>query len=1018
MPAAPFGPERLMLLSLALVLSLGACQEPDAATAPSMSQALLPTDTTLTVARDGYVTSKHPNRNGGAKDSMDVAQPLRSLVAFDQAQIVAAVGAGTLTRATLRLTIGRVADNWGPSGRTVDVHRVTVPWTEAGETYNCAIDSDPSNTTKDCAGATEWAMAGGSNPPWVSPRTAQALVTTTTAGTLEFDVTADVAAFLAGTPNEGWLLKKTDEDKQGRIVFLTKEGGAAPQLVLTVSSQPTDTARPVVPTSRKISTVADTTLVASPPGDTVTIAYRNVFRVRFDDSTSGATIRRFLAEMQGEIISGNPNAGEYILRFPDPGTGYQAVDSLQRAIMSRVGVDYAVPSKRRSGAALYGRYPADGTGARRDDWIENRTDYTRPRIQIRAPLAWGCEMGAYGGQRVEVGVVDFFFNRTLADFAGMLAPQSEPDTSGRDMEASTVNPDHGSEVASIMVGAGDDATGIAGVLWNAELSLLALTVNGEQPVDLAEYFVETVLPLATSRGVRVLMMSMSLGTSDSADVRSIELAIAKFTAAGGLLVKATGNYDGYRTVEQLLQTTNHPNLGAEMAVAKLMQSNPQARSGLLFVAGTDDAGKFWSGSSFYPGMTEILAPAVKVGTLDFNGALHTVSKGNSLAAPFVGGVAGLLLAMDPTMTNAQVKDYLIRGSNVQRQNPGTGTWGPAPDPEAPDASVRQLDAYGSLQLLSRERSGVPLCGVEATFEPSPDGAGVAVLRRNQPELIPLPGRPGRGPLSIAQGGRLLAVSWFDEPANEDRTTEFRLESGQWREVRTLAPHFARLYLERDTVDWPSQFQPIIVRGPQWGTTGTALDLPATVGRPLVDWWVQLSPDARYAVFRSSDGEMGCGEAAVWLVALRTGSAQALEEPTCNNGSGLDRDAAWDDTGTRLITAIASTDSWYRAWTVSDLGATPDGPLVELAGAEVGTPPFTQHRFDPGDVTVQWLEWGASGTCAFAQRLARGSLPLVALRDAHGCTTLPVALAGRRSMLGLVGSARAIRSDTALWRGPR
>ena len=171
------------------------------------------------------------------------------------------------------------------------------------------------------------------------------------------------------------------------------------------------------------------------------------------------------------------------------------------------------------------------------------------------------------------------------------------------------------------------------MLWNADLSLFSLATDGEEPVDLVQYLVGTVLPQATARGVRVLVMSVSGALRTGAQIRRIERAIAKYVAAGGLVVKAVGNFKGYRSVETLLQTTGHDNLGVEMAVAKLMQGNPQVRSGLLFVAGTDTDGEFWEESSFYPGMTEILAPATNVATLDRNGVMHTVSSGNSLAGP-------------------------------------------------------------------------------------------------------------------------------------------------------------------------------------------------------------------------------------------------------------------------------------------------------------------------------------------------------------------------------------------------
>ena len=67
--------------------------------------------------------------------------------------------------------------------------------------------------------------------------------------------------------------------------------------------------------------------------------------------------------------------------------------------------------------------------------------------------------------------------------------------------------------------------------------------------------------------------------------------------------------------------------------------------------------------------------------------------------------------MDPTLTNAELKDYIVRGASMPREDPETGDLLPAPNPGAPDANVRQLDAYGSLKLLSYERPGTPICGL-------------------------------------------------------------------------------------------------------------------------------------------------------------------------------------------------------------------------------------------------------------------------------------------------------------------
>ncbi len=57
------------------------------------------------------------------------------------------------------------------------------------------------------------------------------------AGTVDFDVTADVAAFLAGAANDGWLVRKTDETMSGRVDFVSREAGSGTAARLVVAFQ-------------------------------------------------------------------------------------------------------------------------------------------------------------------------------------------------------------------------------------------------------------------------------------------------------------------------------------------------------------------------------------------------------------------------------------------------------------------------------------------------------------------------------------------------------------------------------------------------------------------------------------------------------------------------------------------------------------------------------------------------------------------------------------------------------------
>ncbi len=227
---APERGRRGLLASAALVALLG--------TAAQVSGQVV----TVPVVADATIEESSPNKSFGAQPTLVLKEGGdRVLVRFDPAAIAAAVGSASLASATLRLYIGSNNSNWGPTGRTVDVYRLDAAWSETGVTWNCPIDSEPGNAQPDCG--TQW--SGGTIE---DEATDTIVVTNTTQGWAQFDVTADVLAFLAGTVNDGWLLEKTDEGQAGRVDLVSREGtpGLAPQLVLVSQSTTYDTVPPLL----------------------------------------------------------------------------------------------------------------------------------------------------------------------------------------------------------------------------------------------------------------------------------------------------------------------------------------------------------------------------------------------------------------------------------------------------------------------------------------------------------------------------------------------------------------------------------------------------------------------------------------------------------------------------------------------------------------------------------------------------------------------------------------------------
>jgi len=247
---------------------------------------------TLDAAADSYLASGSANQNQGGESILRVRSSgkNRTLVRFDQGEIAGAVGSGTLVAAHLELFIEDNGDNWGTSGRTVSVHRLGAAWTEAGVTWNCPDDADPQNGSADCPA--QW--SGGTFAP---SETGAVLHANGLAGRVAFDVTADVAAFLAGTANSGWLVKLTNEGQNGNVSYTSRDGaaGQAPRLVLEIESTTTDATPPTLALrspSRPVVVGDDTPEIAVDYADGGSGVDLGSLLVRVDDTdvTSGCAI--------------------------------------------------------------------------------------------------------------------------------------------------------------------------------------------------------------------------------------------------------------------------------------------------------------------------------------------------------------------------------------------------------------------------------------------------------------------------------------------------------------------------------------------------------------------------------------------------------------------------------------------------------------------------------------------------------------------------------------------------------
>lgn len=225
---------------------------PTVTSTPTPTATPTPSTTTLIPTADSYIKQGSQNENEGASTFLRLQSSghNRAVVKFDESQIQQAVGNSQNYTATLQFTISDNGNNWGTSGRTIELHRLLQNWAEgngfidsnspanrgtgSGITWNCATDSNIANQNNDCTGTTAWNMDNSSLWPFASAVTASTNIINNQTGTISFNITSDVQSFLNGTnQNYGWLIKKTDEGANGKIQFGSKESSNSPKLIIT-----------------------------------------------------------------------------------------------------------------------------------------------------------------------------------------------------------------------------------------------------------------------------------------------------------------------------------------------------------------------------------------------------------------------------------------------------------------------------------------------------------------------------------------------------------------------------------------------------------------------------------------------------------------------------------------------------------------------------------------------------------------------------------------------------------------
>ena len=266
--------------------------------------------------------------------------------------------------------------------------------------------------------------------------------------------------------------------------------------------------------------------------------------------------------------------------------------------------------------------------------------------KIRIPEAWDYSRGS---SSVVVAVVDTGIHASHVELndgrviAGWNAITDQPILAGSNSDDNG----HGTAVAGIIGAISNNQKGIAGINRNVKIMpIKALHADGTGDLaDVAEGII-----WATEHGASII--NMSLGGSSFGSGNALFTAITYAYEHGVLIVAAAGN------------DQNHFGINLDNQPAYPVCAD-NGQNMVMGVAATDIGDQRADFSDYGFNCIDISAPGKKILTTAFlpeevSDNVLIYGSGTSLAAPIVSGVAALVKAANPTLSNVQIQNLLMQ----------------------------------------------------------------------------------------------------------------------------------------------------------------------------------------------------------------------------------------------------------------------------------------------------------------------------------------------------------------------
>jgi subtilisin family serine protease len=294
-----------------------------------------------------------------------------------------------------------------------------------------------------------------------------------------------------------------------------------------------------------------------------------------------------------------------------------------------------------------------------------------PGVDLNMQAVWNLQTGS---EDVVICILDTGVDTDHPEFAGRIVP-------GFDFQFDDNDPNpipgedggaHGTACAGIVGASGNNGMGVAGIAWNTKIMPVKVLYNNSG----AWSTIASGVTWAADNGADIISASIG-GTSYSS---TLEDAVNYAFSLGCAIFAASGNSNNDLGVQP-----SYPASFANTICVGALSPCGERKSL------TSCDGEYWWGSNYGSAM-DFLAPGTRNYTTDITGAdgydggdYNPFFNGTSSACPHAAGVAALMLAENPSLTNVQIR------SKMQMSCVDMGVVG-----KDNDTGYGRIDAYQAL----------------------------------------------------------------------------------------------------------------------------------------------------------------------------------------------------------------------------------------------------------------------------------------------------------------------------------